>query len=248
MKQITPEDIMNPELKTAVMQPYTFPYIGYFQLINAVDIFVFYDDVNFIKGGWINRNRILSGSTDYRMTIPLKNISPNRKICETELAGKQFQFWYDKFRKTLAHSYSKAPCYSDAMHLIESTFSQDFRFISNLAMASVMKTCEYLDLETRFQKSSESYSGNRDLNRTERLIDICRRNHSGTYINPIGGQSLYTKDAFRQHGIDLHFLSSDDIQYPQFSSDFIPNLSIIDVLMFNTKDEIKNFLKEYRLI
>lgn len=235
-------------MKIAVMQPYIFPYIGYFQLINAVDKFVFYDDVNFIKHGWINRNRILVNGKDLLFTVPIQNISQNRKINETEIAEMQYNKWYKKFKKTLNNTYLKAPYYEEVIEIIENVFETRTKFIPDLTIKSVLIVCEYLGIKKQFESSSEIYSENVELEKADRLIDICKRNKSTEYINPIGGKEIYTKAEFAEKGINLKFLSTNQIDYKQFVNEFIPNLSIIDVMMFNPKDEIKRFLNEYKLL
>lgn len=235
-------------MKIAVMQPYFFPYIGYFQLINAVDKFVFYDDVNFIKQGWINRNKILVGGKDLLFTIPIQNISPNRKINETEISLRQFDKWYKKFLKTLNSSYAKAPYYDEVISLIKSVFNQEQSNMSSLAINSILKVCEYLDIRTKFELSSEKYSDSQGMEKADRLIDICKKNKSMEYINPIGGKEIYTKEEFAEKGIDLKFLSTNKIEYQQFGNEFIPNLSIIDVMMFNSPEQIKDMLTQYKLV
>lgn len=235
-------------MKLAIMQPYFFPYIGYFQLINIVDKFIFYDDVNFIKRGWINRNRILSNQKDLMFSIPLKNISQNKKINETEISNLHFDKWLSKFRKTLNNTYSKAPNYFKVIKLIEGVLDERQTKISMLAIKSVIKVCEYLEINTQFEVSSMIYSDSRDFNKADRLIDICKKNQARVYINPIGGLKIYSKEEFKKENIELKFISSKEIRYKQFNDIFVPNLSIIDVLMFNSKEKVKEMLNEYELI
>lgn len=235
-------------MKIAVMQPYFFPYIGYFQLINAVDKFIFYDDVNFIKQGWINRNRILVNNKDLIFSIPIQNISSYSKINETVISKRQFEKWYSKFIKTIINSYSKAPYFNKVISLIEFVFSGEHNKISLLAIKSVIEVCKYLDLKINFELSSEKYSDNYGMNKADRLIDICKRNNCLEYINPIGGMKIYSKEEFAEKGIDIKFLSTNKIEYQQFLNEFVPNLSIIDVMMFNSIEEIHKMLDDYELI
>ena len=229
------------------MQPYIFPYIGYFQLINAVDKFVFYDDVNFIKQGWINRNKILVSGKEFLFTVPIQNISSNRKINETEISLHQFDKWQKKFLKTLNSSYTKAPHYDEVMSLIQNVFNEEQNNISSLAINSIRIVCDYLHIGTKFKLSSEKYSDSQGMVKADRLIDICKKNNSTEYLNPIGGMEIYTKEDFAEKGIDLKFLATNKTEYKQFGNDFIPNLSIIDVMMFNSVEEIRKMLDEYIL-
>ena len=226
------------------MQPYFFPYIGYFQLINAVDIFVIYDDVNFIKRGWINRNRILvDGSADF-FIVPCKKVSQNKLINETETALDENE--KTKLLKTFYYAYHKAPYFDAVFKLVEETLNKDFRTIAHLATESIMAVCKYLDIKTRIISSSVIFN-NHLLKKADRLIDICKKLNANTYINPIGGANIYTKKDFMDRGVNLYFLESKLITYRQFIQPFVPWLSIVDILMFNTKKQIKTFLNEYDL-
>lgn len=235
-------------MKIAVIQPYIFPFIGYFQLIKAVDKFVFYDDVNYIKSGWINRNKILVSGKDLLFTIPIRSISQNRMINKTEISSRQFEIWNKKFLKSLINSYAKAPHYDEVMSIIQIVFNEEQNNISSLAINSVRKACEYLHIGTKFELSSDNYSDTQGMGKTGRLIDICKKNNSTEYLNPIGGREIYKKKEFAEKGIDLKFLVSSQIEYNQSENVFIPNLSIIDVMMFNSVDKIQWMLEEYRLV
>lgn len=233
-------------MKVAIMQPYFFPYIGYFQLINAVDTFVFYDDVNFIKKGWVNRNKILSNNKVYLFTIPLVGASQNKKINEIDVLVSLK--WKDKFLKNIKESYSKAPYFESTFELITGVFNGKFETISDLAVLSILHISEYLELPTMFSRSSLDFPESKELKGAERLLEICKTSNADTYINPIGGQELYDKEKFINDGVELYFLKSKEIQYKQFNNEFLPWLSIIDVLMFNSKEEIKTFLNNFNLL
>lgn len=232
-------------LKIAVMQPYLFPYIGYFQLLNAVDKFIIFDDVNYINKGWVNRNRILVNNKEYLFTIPLKGASQNKLIFDIEVSTDEK--WQGKFLKTIEMSYKKAPYYSEAYSIINETIYSSDHYISKLIAKSIVLICKYLGIKTEIVESSNNYH-NCDLRAEERIIYICRQEQAGHYINPIGGHELYSKDQFARAGIELSFLSTNIVKYPQFDNEFIPNLSIIDVLMFNSAENIKNILSEYELV
>jgi len=232
-------------MKIAVMQPYLFPYLGYFQLINAVDKFIFYDDVNYIKQGWINRNRILMNGKDNMFTISLKDASSFKLINEIEMNRGN-----EKLVKTITQAYSKAPYFNDVFPLIGKIFDEanEIKKISTIAQLSVVRVFEYLGITRIFEVSSQVYSHTKHLGRAERLMAICKENGADTYINSYGGQELYSKSEFYEKGIALHFIKNNLPVYKQFKDDFVPGLSIIDVLMFNSKDEIKEMLNHYELI
>lgn len=227
------------------MQPYFFPYIGYFQLINAVDKFIILDDVNYIKKGWINRNRILLNGKDYLFTIPCEKISQNKLINEVEVIKDEKAV--NKFLKTINNSYSKAPYFSEVFELVEGVFKFDKVLISELAYGSITSVLNFLGIEKNIVFSSKNYS-NSEFKKADRLIDICKMNNADIFINSSGGKELYDKVEFNKNGIKIYFIKNIITPYNQFENNFIPGLSIIDVLMFNTKDEIKEMLNQYELI
>lgn len=230
----------------AVMQPYFFPYIGYFQLINAVDIFVLYDDVNYIKGGWINRNRILLNGEAHLISIPCNKISPHKHIRDITYNYKHP--FVGKIIKSMDHAYRKAPYYDEVFPMVKNILLQDHKNISSLAEESIKSISRFLELNVKFEKSSEKHSNSQELERSERLIQICTNTGMTNYINSMGGLELYSKAYFSENNINLSFLKSKSVEYKQFKNKFIPNLSIIDVLMFNSKEEIAVFLSQYELI
>lgn len=236
---------MQMQPTVAIMQPYLFPYIGYFQMVNAVDIFVFYNDVNYIKRGWINRNRILVNGNEYLFTVPVEDASQNRRICDTRIF--QDPMLYKKLLNTIQASYKRAPYFSEIMPLIYSVFDPLPEYIDQLAEKSIRVFCEHFGFSTLLKQSKGVYH-NDELKKADRLISICRKEHSNTYINASGGTEIYSKDYFMQHGISLSFIESNRIQYAQFANDFVPNLSIIDVAMFNDLNSIQRFMKDYQLL
>lgn len=226
-------------MKLAIMQPYFFPYIGYFQLIAAVDKFVFYDDVNFIKNGWVNRNRlILAGATRY-ITVPLAGASPFLKI--NEIGVQADDGWRRKLVESLRHSYSKAPYFADVNALFQEIVLSDQHKIGEIAKASVTAVCRYLGLTTEFVPSSAIY-GNASLGGTARVLDICAREGASDYVNPPGGRELYNAQDFFARGLGLHFVRPSLKPYPQFTDQFQPGLSIIDILMFNSREQVMAML------
>lgn len=234
-------------MKLAIMQPYLFPYIGYFQLINAVDKFVIYDDVNFIKQGWINRNNILVQGKALLFTVPLENASSFAKINEVQLHQKLYQNWKVKFIRTIEQSYKKAPFFNQVFPLIKQILESNTQYISVLATESIVDVCQYLGITTTIVKTSCIYN-NSSLSGKERVIDICRIEEAKQYINPIGGIELYDKDYFLEKGIVLNFIKSKPVSYQQFNNDFAPWLSIIDILMFNSPSEILEMTDQYELV
>lgn len=231
----------------AIMQPYIFPYIGYFQMVQAVDKFVFYDDVNFIKKGWINRNRILNQNSPFLFTVPLSKVSQNKLICDTAINMETYGKWVDNFEQMLRINYSKAPYFDAVNQMVISVLRKKFDTINELAADSVIEVSKYLGIEKSFVRSSTKYN-NRELGRQERLIDICKREDAAHYINAPGGMELYTKEDFKKEGVKLEFIHSLPVNYHQFSNEFVPWLSIIDVLMFNAPNIVLKMTKQYKLV
>jgi hypothetical protein len=236
-------------MKLAVMQPYVFPYVGYFQLLNSSDKFIFYNDVNFIKQGWINRNNILCQGKPLLFTIPLEKQSSFAKINEVETSHLLFGKWRDSFLKTIDNNYKKAPYYDQVKEVILDTIFDDVKqsTISELAILSIKNVLDYLSIEKNTIASEGLYHNN-DLAAESRIIDICLKENASIYINPIGGIELYSKQRFSDKGLELLFIKPNLRDYKQFSNDFVPALSIIDVLMFNSVTEVKNMLNDYQFV
>lgn len=228
------------------MQPYFLPYIGYWQLINAVDKFVIYDDVNFIKRGWINRNNILVNGQSKLFNVRLNKVSQNKLINEIEVSHDLN--YNEDLLKTIGASYSKAPFIEKVFPIVESVINQTEKNLAKYLEFSIKEVCRYLSIDTEIINSSEipKRSG---LKGQAKIIEICNLLSSEQYINPIGGQSLYSNLDFELHGIELKFLKTNDIRYPQFvKNKFVPNLSILDVMMFNSLEQINLMLDDFELI
>ncbi|NQU81513.1 MAG: WbqC family protein [Bacteroidetes bacterium] len=232
-------------MKIAIMQPYLFPYIGYFQLMNAADKFVVYDDVTYIKSGWINRNRILVNNREHMFTIPLKNASSNILIKDIQISLNDK--WINKLLKTLDQNYKKAPYFEEIFSLVSRIINIKTKYIRDMHLRSFQLINQYLGIETSVIETSNIYN-NQYMKGKQRVIDICHQENAKHYINPIGGQELYEKELFMKNGIKLSFLKTEEINYPQFESDFVPWLSVIDVMMFNSLEIIQNMLNQYELI
>ncbi len=231
-------------MKVSIMQPYFFPYIGYFQLIANSDVFVIYDDVNFIKKGWINRNTILVNNTPYLFSMPLQNVSQNKLI--NEIFISESDKWKTDLLKTISSSYKKAPFYQDVYPLIEKIISFDELNLALYIQNSIQNLCTYLKINTKLIMSSDIVKNN-DFRGENKIIDICLQLGANQYVNAIGGVDLYTIERFLEKDIDLKFIKSDVIVYQQFKGEFKPWLSIIDVIMFNSPEEVNLILKRFEL-
>jgi hypothetical protein len=233
-------------MKVAIMQPYFFPYIGYFQLIAAADKFVVYDDVNYINRGWINRNNFLVNGVTTLIQIPLSGASQNKLINEVEILNEAK--WKVKILRTIEQSYKKAPFFLAVYDLIESQINKGHTHIARLNVESTLAVCKYLGINTQIIPSSSCYQ-NKQLRGQNRILDICKKENADHYINPIGGIELYDRELFNENQIQLNFIQSSAVSYQQFNNVFAPYLSIIDVLMFCEPEYIKTkLLKAYELI
>lgn len=232
-------------ITVAVMQPYFLPYIGYFQLINAADKFVLLDDVNYIKKGWINRNRILINRAEHLFVIPLEKSSQNKVINTLKISG--LDEWRKKFLKTVSNAYSKAPHFKTAYVILEEVLDIKTDELAELIRHSIKVMCRKLSIKTEIIDSSSVFE-NKDLRKQERILDIVKKSGGDAYINPIGGVELYSRDVFKENGIKLNFLKTKKLRYKQSGEKFIEGLSILDVMMFNSKPAVKKMLKEYVLL
>jgi hypothetical protein len=232
-------------MRLGIMQPYFLPYIGYFQLIAAVDQFVVYDNIKYTKKGWINRNSMLQNGQDVMFSLPLKSGSNSLVVCERELAK---DFNKDKLLNQFKGAYRRAPYFEQTLPLLEQIVKyQDanlFRYLHH----SIVKTCEYLGIASMIRISS-GITIDLGLKSQDKVLALCKAVDATTYVNTIGGMELYSKEAFRERGIELKFIRSKPFEYPQFGNEFVPWLSIIDVLMFNQLDAIRSCIStNYELI
>lgn len=233
-------------MKLAIMQPYFFPYIGYFQLINAVDEFVIYDNIEFTKKGWINRNRILVNHKDDYISLPIKKGSDFLHVNQRFLADI-WEIERKKMLNRISESYRKAPYFKDIYIVLEECIMYEDRNIFKFILHSVKTIMQFLNIDTKLVISS-SISIDHQLRSDEKVMAICKERGADIYINPIGGLELYDKANFKKNNLKLQFQKSNNISYNQFDNDFIPWLSIIDVMMFNSLNEIKSYLSKYELI
>lgn len=232
--------------KIAVMQPYFLPYLGYFQLIKAVNVFVVYDNIKYTKKGWINRNRILLDGRDILFTIPLAGSSDFLPVNEKHIADD-----YDnqkvKMLARIQQAYRKAPYFNDIFPIVERIFNCKSRNLFDFIFYSIQVILDLLSIKTPLVVSSTllidpRYKG------VDKVIAICNSIQADTYINPIGGIRLYTGKEFKNSGIDLYFHHMDVVPYKQAAGTFISHLSIIDVLMYNSLEQVNTMLGQYTLI
>lgn len=228
-------------LKIAIMQPYFLPYIGYFQLINAADLFIIYDNIEYTKKGWINRNRFLVDGRDILFTVPLRKGSDFSDIRDREVSA---DFNKTRLLDRIRIAYARAPYFSIAYNEIREIVFCDEVNLFKYVLNSVRRVCAWLSIPTRIVASSEVLAEHKSLKSQEKVIALCKAVQGGEYINPVGGRDLYDSSEFARHGLRLSFLRSESVFYRQFDHRFVPNLSIIDVMMFNSPHQVRPLLQQ----
>jgi hypothetical protein len=225
-------------MKLAIMQPYFLPYIGYYQLIAAVDTFIVYDNIKYTKKGWINRNRFLLNGVDAYFTLPLKKDSDSLDVVERELTA---EFDRGKLLNQFKGAYARAPYFTKTFPLLEDIVRCEERNLFGYIHHSIVEMCAHLGINTEIRRSSEIAFDQR-LKSQDKVLALCRALGAKTYINPIGGTELYGREDFSAQGIKLEFIKSKAFEYVQFGAPFVPWLSIVDVLMFNPIDTVREWV------
>jgi hypothetical protein len=232
-------------MRVAIMQPYFLPYIGYFQLIGAVDLYVLYDNIKYTKRGWINRNRILGPGGEATITLPLKHAPDTLDICERQIAA---DFARGKLLNRISETYRRAPHYGEVFPLIAGIVENGEPNLFRYLRDSIVKICRQLGIDTRIVASSE-IPADHTLRHEARVLSICKAVGATTYVNAIGGVDLYSKSDFADAGLDLRFIRSRPFEYGQGGRKFVAWLSIVDVMMFNSAERIRDILASgYELI
>jgi len=212
-------------MKIACMQPYAFAYLGYYQLVHAVDNFVLLDDVNYIKRGWSNRNRILLNGQEHRFTIPVKKASQNKLYNEIELTDQ----WRTQLDAVIYHAYGR-------------TMPPTFSLCNNIVDLAAECIKFFVPDSTLQLSSLIDYGGGTGQ---QRILNICKALSATEYINPPGGREVYDSALFESNGIELKFLQPIFKPYPQKSTEFVSGLSIIDVYLNDA--DMKEQLESYEI-
>jgi hypothetical protein len=247
-------------MKLGIMQAYFFPYIGYFQLIEAVDKFIIYENVSFRKRSWITRNRLLNKSceTPYFINVPVHGSSSNKRIKDIEI--NYSSDWTTKLTKGIYHDYKHALHFDTIYPLLKDWLSVKHKSLHDFNSQLIISICSLLSINTQIvYKNSEhllledKLSSLADISgvtiKAQRIIELCKVEQAEIYVNPIGGREMYDKSEFKSKGIDIYFTQQNEpLPYPQFSNEFIPYLSIIDELMHSGIEGTKKSLKNYSLV
>ena len=232
-------------MRLAIMQPYFFPYIGYFQLISASNVFVLHDDVQYITGGWVNRNRILLNGQDRMITLPVQNASHVLPIKARNYVSSNQGLKH--IINQVKQAYGKAPCFDQVFPMVEELLTYEDRNVARFNENLIRRVCDFVGIQTSILTSS-GLDKDDSLTGQDRVLEICRRVGATDYTNPIGGMKLYQQEVFQSSGITLRFLAAQDEPYRQQGETWVPFLSVIDVLMFNSVGEVQRLLTKYRLL
>ena len=232
-------------MKVAIMQPYFLPYIGYFQLLAAVDLFIVYDNIKFTKKGWLNRNRMLRQGKDEMFTLPLMKGSDFLDVRERELA---VDFDRAKLLNQFKEAYRRAPHFGQTFPLMERIFGCEEVNLFRFLYRSILEVGAHLNVGTEIRISSDM-DVDHHLKGQDKVLALCEAAGAQTYVNAVGGVALYSKDVFYERGVELQFIKSRPFDYEQFGDPFVPWLSIVDVLMFNSLQSVKTCIaSNYELI
>jgi hypothetical protein len=227
------------------MQPYFFPYVGYFQLAAAVDTFVFHDDVQFTKKGWINRNRILHTGRIQPINLPLLAAPSGTNINKREIFNPE----ETKLRicRQIEGAYRHAPYFSNVFPFLKDVIVHPSTTLSTYLQSTLIEVFRWLNLSTKILQTSDLPLPH-GLTGEARVIAVCEHMKAALYINPPGGQGLYHPTHFTEKGIHLHFLNPQIKQYPQPpGTGFMPSLSIIDLMMYNSQDWVCHAIREIEI-
>jgi hypothetical protein len=235
-----------PSKPVAVMQPYLFPYLGYFQLVSHVDEFIFFDDAQYIRRGFCNSNSILLNARAHKFSLPIKKSPQKTPINKIEVDLSRFESWYEKFLITLEHAYKSAPHFDNTYGLIKSVFDKHSNLLVDYSISSIEITSEALGINSKFSRSSQiNYEKNQSAEK--KILEICKELKAKRYVNMINGAHLYDAQKFENADLDLGFLSPTMNAYPQSSEEFVSHLSIIDMMMYLSQDEIHEHLNQYSI-
>ncbi len=224
-------------MKIGIMQPYFLPYLGYFQLIAATNQFILHDDLQYTKKGWLNRNRFLMNGQSNLFTVSIKKTAYTDMIGVKEISQ---QFCRKSLLRKFFSAYRNAPYFKKNFPTVEAIvlFKDDLLF--GYTKHSISSLCQLLEIKSKLSPSS-TLSLNNNLKGESRVISVCKKIGATSYINPLSGQDLYSKEKFEEHDIRLQFLAPKSLKYNQFKNHFVPNLSIVDALMFNETSRLVEF-------
>lgn len=237
-------------MKIGIMQPYFMPYIGYFSLIKNTDKFILLDTVQFIRHGWIERNRVLKQNGGWLyISIPILKQN-GRETLIKDITINNNEKWKSRILAQLQHYRRKAPYYNNVISLLDEIFSQEFSDIVTLNKNSLEKICDYLRIESHIEIFSEMNLSIEPVNAPDEwALSICKAiDGVNEYWNPIGGTSFFDRQKYEKQGIKILFQEMNLLEYNQKLPYFEAGLSIIDVLMFNSTEDVVKLMDSYKLV
>jgi hypothetical protein len=236
-------------MKLAIMQPYFFPYLGYYALIKATEKWVVFDTAQYIRKGWVNRNRICSPAKEKIAYITVPVVKAPRETMLKDATIDVRQNWEERILGQLAYYRKKAPFYNRVIDVVKEVLFCKKNKISELNVFALKTTCEYLEIPFDYSIFSEDTMNINSVNAPDEWsLEISKNMKATSYYNPPGGVSFFDKSKFQVARIDLEFLSINLNAYECIENPFIPGLSIIDVMMFNNIKEINSMLNDYELL
>jgi hypothetical protein len=235
-------------MKLAIMQPYFFPYLGYFSLIEYADRFILFDPVQFIRHGWIERNRILKPGEGWQyINVPLEKYSRSTLIKEIRI--KNTTDWQTRILRQIEHYKKRAPFYNDVKELMQYSFAAPATSIVHLNHRCLGAVADYIGIPYHADIFSEMNLEIGDVTHSgEWALRISQAMGASEYINPPGGREIFKPEQFKSAGIKLKFLASNLPEYSQRRPVFENGLSIIDVMMFNSPEDTLALVKEYEFL
>lgn len=235
-------------MKIVLMQPYFFPYIGYFTLIKHTDMFVVFDMAQYIRRGWIHRNRILGfhGEPVF-VNAQIVKAPQNTPIHQIKL--KSGDGWKEEILKKVEAYRNIAPYYQEVYHLVESCLNASGSSLAELNVHSIIAVSEFLGLSPNMVQLSELNINLEDIQQPDDWgLRVAQYYGADEYINAPGGQEFYSREKYGQNGVEMFFYRAKLPPYNQRTPVFHAGLSIIDVMMFNTKEEIHQMIDDFDIL
>lgn len=231
------------------MQPYFFPYPGYFSLIKATNKWIVFDTPQYANYSWMNRNRIINCNDDNWMyfIVPLKK-RPLRTSINSIVIQNEVN-WKEKIISQLGYYKKHAPYYNHVVEFLRETLTSEFVKLSDLNIHTLKATCKYIGIDFNYEIYSEMNLQIEDIHAPDEWgLNICKAMGVSKFINPERGQNFIDRQKYLNEKVDIKFLEYRYPDYDQKMEEFIPGLSIIDAMMFNSPKELKVILEDYKLV
>ena len=229
----------------SIMQPTYLPWLGYFDLIDRADVFVFYDDVQVVKRSWGVRNKVKTANGPVFLSVPIDKDKHRNERTFFNAQLDYSQNWVEKHLETFRLNYKKASFFEEIFSLLENELIKKPKFLAELNISLIKAIIKFLELNTELRISSEmnNLSGKKE----NRLIQICERIDADKYLSPQGSSQYIEAEKpggeFSETEIDLYYQNFVHPTYPQLWGDFVSHLPIVDVLMNCGKEETLRLMR-----